>query len=108
MVTDPESVSPANTGLSHLTSETPFDPMLADLLSQETAIIRISMEQTCQPLAAKPPRMRGVARGLIEMKRLRVKFIGKFADFGGGHRIGAEVDHLPHGKILKMQEFGHG
>ena len=42
------------------------------------------------------------------MKGLRVKLTGKFTDFGGGHRIGAKVNHLPYGKILKMQEFGHG
>ena len=41
------------------------------------------------------------------MKRLRVKFIGKFADFGSGYRVGAKVNHLSYCKILKMQEFGH-
>ena len=46
---------------------------------------------------------RSAACRIIEMEGLRIKLTGKFADFGGGHRIGAEIDDLLHVQNLQNE-----
>jgi hypothetical protein len=63
----------------------------------------MNMAHTCQPLSKSPRRL----AALRQDERAGIELASELADFLRRHGVGAEVDHLPHFKILKVQEFAH-
>ncbi len=72
-----------------------------------STIMRMVMEQTCQPEADSPPRMVCLAGLLVEVMRLRIELLGEVEDLRLRDLIGAEGKRLADVEVFEMEDVGH-